>query len=1016
MSKNEKPTQDVEIRDQEFFRESERMRIMLDANPLATCLWDKNFNAIDTNQAALTLCEVPTKEEYLSNFQKLVPEFQPDGTSSFEILAERLNKAFEEGEQRFEFVRQTIHGEPLPVEITLKRVEYNDEAVIAAYSRDLRDQMRMMHEIDDSAKRLKAVVSNYPGAICSADKDLNITLFDGLLVPFLIDKDLFFEGQDLRVALQKEEFKHIMVNLKKTLTEGAQDWTFEANGKALHMTTTPIFDENGETAGLVAKLDDVTEMNRMQKELRETVEKAEEAVRATAAAQSTTSAMFEANPQINILFNSKMQVIDCNPGALKFMKFETKQSLLDNFVDFMQTNLLPVMSDGRPALPLAERLMIAAKEGYDKFDTEIYIDGERKFINVEFQRIPYEDSFALVAYVHDQTEARERELDLKRLRELAEAANKAKTSFLSTMSHEIRTPMNAILGITEIYLQDEDLDPNIREAFEKIYTSGDLLLSIINDILDLSKIEAGKMELTTNKYEITSLLSDTAQLNMMRIGSKPIEFELYVDENIPSALYGDELRVKQILNNLLSNAFKYTKAGTVKMSVSSQPTTDKDEVKLRYKISDTGQGMSSEQVAQLFDEYSRFNENANRTTEGTGLGMSITHNLIGLMNGDIFVESEPGKGSEFTVYIPQGKAGAEVLGKEVAENLHQFRTTSRAQMNRVQISREPMPYGSVLIVDDVETNIYVAKGLMSPYKLKIESVDSGYGAIEKIKSGKTYDIVFMDHMMPEMDGIEATKIIRELGYPHSIVALTANAVAGQADIFLGNGFNDFISKPIDVRQLNNVLNKMVRDKYPSEVRQAALEEAEKNKKNKGKKSKAAFDPNFAEIFIRDSLKSIAILEAIDTNNEYRDEESLRKYVINVHGIKSALANIGKMDLSAVALRLEAASREENYDVLTSETPAFLVSLKEYTDELIKQTKKDVVPDADDDTALLNETLQKIKAACEEYDENAADEALSELRKANWSQQTNEFLSTIAEQLLHSDFDEVVASIEKFTEK
>ena len=1003
--------------ERDVLAEAERMRIMLDANPLATHLWDRTYNIIDFNQAALTLFEVPTREEYLERFYYLCPELQPDGTPSIERIQRIIQYGFEEGEQCFEFMHQTLGGEPVPTEVCVKRVQYNGKEIVASYTRDLRDQKRMIKEVDDSAKRLKAVVSNYPGAICSADKDMNVTLFDGLLVPYLVSKDLFYEGADLSVALQHDSLKHVMGRLKNTLTEGAQDWTFEAFGKALHMTTTPLTNEKGEVSGLVAKLDDVTEMTNMQKDLKEALEKAEAAVQETAAAQLTTSAMFEANPQINILFNNRLQVIDCNPGAIKFMRFETKESLLENFVEFMQTNLLPVMSDGRPALPLPERLMIAAKQGHDIFDTEIYIGGEKKYINVEFQRIPYEESFAIVAYVHDQTEARERELDLQRMRELAETANKAKTSFLSTMSHEIRTPMNAILGITEIYLQNEDLDANIKEAFEKIYTSGDLLLSIINDILDLSKIEAGKMELSPSKYVITSLISDTAQLNMMRIGSKPIEFELEVDENLPTTLLGDELRVKQILNNLLSNAFKYTKSGTVKMSVSYENVKEKDDdVNLVFHISDTGQGMSDDQIAMLFDEYARFNEGANRSTEGTGLGMSITKNLIKLMNGDISVTSEPGKGSDFKILLPQGKIGDEVIGKEVAENLHQFRTTSRAQMKRVQISREPMPYGNVLIVDDVETNIYVARGLMSPYKLKIDSVDSGYAAIDKIKNGKSYDIIFMDHMMPEMDGIEATKIIRELSYKEPIVALTANAVSGQADIFLGNGFDDFISKPIDVRQLNSVLNKLVRDKQPPEVREAARKQADlKKNETVDEKIQTALDPHIAEIFVRDSLKALTVLDEIAGKNDFSDEDDMRTYVINMHGIKSALANIGKMDLSAIALKLESAGRDAKLDIVESETGPFLAALRTYTEDLVEQNTAGSDEEGEDDNELLSKELVKIKEACEEYDENTADEVLANLRKTNWSKNTSELLSKISEHLLHSDFDEIVKEINTFSE-
>jgi PAS domain S-box-containing protein len=616
----------------------------------------------------------------------------------------------------------------------------------------------------------------------------------------------------------------------------------------------------------------------------------------------------------------------------------------------------------------------------------------------------------------DITETKNILFTAERQRVEAEAANKAKSSFLRTMSHEIRTPLNAILGITEIQLQNNNLDQNVREALEKIYTSGDLLLGIINDILDLSKIESGKMELTIAKYEIASLISDTVQLNVVQIGNKSIEFILCVDENVPSVLLGDELRIKQILNNLFSNAFKYSSSGTVRLSVSSEAIDGNDhEVTLVFSVSDTGQGMTKEQVNKLFDGYFRFNMKANRSTKGTGLGMSITRNLVGLMNGEISIKSEPGKGSVFTVRLPQGKTDSRVLGKEMAEDLNQFRTTNRALMKRVQINREPMPYGSVLIVDDVETNIYVARGLMSPYQLKIDSAASGATAIDKLKNGNVYDIIFMDHMMPEMDGIKTVKIIRGMGYKKPIVALTANAVAGQADIFLKNGFDDYISKPIDVRQLNVILNKLIRDIQPPEIIEAAKKNAQVLDEQLGNESQPDISPYLAEVFTRDALKTLAAIEAVYKKNDYNSEDNLRTYIINVHGIKNALVNIGKVNLSAAALKLEKAGREEKIEIIQSETPAFISALQAVVEELKPKMETAAIEKADEDKPFLTEMLHAIKMACADYDEKTVDNVLTELRRTAWSRQTNELLGKIAEQLLHSDFDEIMDGINKFME-
>ena len=393
----------------------------------------------------------------------------------------------------------------------------------------------------------------------------------------------------------------------------------------------------------------------------------------------------------------------------------------------------------------------------------------------------------------------------------AEDANHAKSAFLAKVSHEIRTPLNAILGIAEIQLQNEGLSQDMKEALSRIINSGDLLLGIINDILDVSRIEAGKLSLVQAKYDVEILINDTIYLNMIKYENKPIEFTVNVNENIPSALFGDELRIKQVLNNLLSNAFKYTDSGFVELSVGMEKPADPsdDVVTLVFCVRDTGQGMTEEQISKLWDDYSRFNLEANRTTEGIGLGMSITRSLINMMNGEILLESESGKGSLFTVRLPQGNFGAPALGKEVAERLQKFRSNFVVKAKKTQIVRESIPSAKVLVVDDMELNLYVINGKLSPYGLQIDTATSGFEAIEKVKQN-AYDLVFMDHMMPKMDGMETTREIRKLGQKYEelpIIAITANAVSGVRETLLENGFDGFISKPVDSRELNEVLRK-----------------------------------------------------------------------------------------------------------------------------------------------------------------------------------------------------------------
>jgi len=410
--------------------------------------------------------------------------------------------------------------------------------------------------------------------------------------------------------------------------------------------------------------------------------------------------------------------------------------------------------------------------------------------------------------VHERTKALDfSQQELSIALQEAQTANKAKSKFLATMSHEIRTPLNAIIGLTQIQLGRKELPSDYQQALKKIYKSGSLLLAIINDILDLSKIETGNMEIIEREYDLPSLINDTIQINMVRIEGKKIEFQVDINENLPTRIVGDDLRIKQILSNLLSNAFKYTKYGYVKLSFDI--SIDNDETFLHFSVEDTGQGMKPESIQKLFSEYLRFNTETNKTTEGTGIGLSITKRLVELMGGEITVESQYGLGSTFRVKIKQQVIDSESIGHDLAQSLSDFTFTEDKQNYRLRTKNPTMPEGKILVVDDVETNLYVAEEILLSYELQIDLCTSGFGAIEKIESGKKYDIIFMDQMMPDMDGIETTQKLRIMGYEGVIVALTANALVGNSEMFKQKGFNDFISKPIDVRLLHEILVKYI---------------------------------------------------------------------------------------------------------------------------------------------------------------------------------------------------------------
>ncbi|MCL1903593.1 MAG: PAS domain-containing protein [Oscillospiraceae bacterium] len=605
------------------------------------------------------------------------------------------------------------------------------------------------------------------------------------------------------------------------------------------------------------------------------------------------------------------------------------------------------------------------------------------------------------------------QMQLEDALEKASAANTAKSKFLAQMSHEIRTPMNAILGIAEIQLRDEiHLSDTAADGFKKIYDSGNLLLNIINDILDFSKIEAGKMEIIPGKYDIPSLVNDTVQLCRLRFESKVIEFNLHIDEKTPLEMIGDNLRIRQILNNLLSNAFKYTNAGEVKLSISAEPEDADGNLTLIFCVSDTGQGMRKEQVERLFDEYSRFNMETNHGIFGTGLGMNITKRLIDMMNGEIFVESEPDKGSVFTVRLPQKSCGSVVCGTEVSNSLHNFDFSSISISKKSQIVHEYMPYGSVLIVDDVESNLYVAQGMLLPYGLNIETAKSGFEAIDKIESGKEYDIIFMDHMMPKMDGITATEIIRGKGYKRCIVALTANAVIGQAEVFLSNGFDGFISKPIDSRELDRILTEQIKAKQSREV----LDAAQKEQHIKGKFNLEGRSDNAkAEIkkcFIRDAEAAIINLENLYKNINAPSDEELKSYVISVHGMKSALVNIGEMKLSEFAKSLEKAGKEQRLDILSKETAVLIDALKSLIQKLKSPENYEDIKHSSKEDEFLKEMLCVIKAACDGFDRKAAKIALDELKQKAWSGEITAVTDKISVHLLRGEFKEAADIAEK----
>ena len=597
-------------------------------------------------------------------------------------------------------------------------------------------------------------------------------------------------------------------------------------------------------------------------------------------------------------------------------------------------------------------------------------------------------------------------------RHYAEEANKAKSSFLSNMSHEIRTPINSIIGMNEMILR-ECSDKNILNYAENAKISSTTLLGIINDILDFSKIEAGKLDIINVDYDLSSVLCDLVNMIKDRIEDKGLKFIVKVDHTIPRILHGDEVRIKQVITNILTNAAKYTQRGSVLFKVSGE-RSGLNELDLTVRVIDTGIGIKPEDIKKLFHAFERIEEKRNRTIEGTGLGMNITQNLLHMMNSELQVESTYGEGSTFGFTIRQGIVKDEPIG----DFNDSFRNTDR---DRKQYREKFIaPDAKILMVDDTVMNLTVFVSLLKTTQMQIDTAESGQQCLE-MTMVKKYDIIFLDHRMPHKDGIETLREMKAMeGNPNRetpVICLTANALSGARQVYIDAGFDDYLTKPIDPERLEETILSFLPKEHINKVFEEQTESADTCIPEFVRSITAIDLKNGVghfnnEHMYLDMLKIFAenLSENIDNIEKLWKDGNIRGFAIKIHALKSSCRSVGAIGLGSRAQKLETAGDNNDTDTITRNIELFLSDVRQLSHDLgpllVKEGENDTeLPEISE--ADMLKILAQLKDKLESFDFDGAGELVEKLNSYNVPDASREQCDKLKKALDDFDFEAMI---------